>query len=59
MRPATRTGGRGSLRCGRVDDEDDDDGPSTGLVIVALILGALGLRRGVAGLMTARRARTG
>ncbi len=41
------------------EGEDDDDGPSTGLVIVALILGALGLAAGVAGLMTARRARTG
>lgn len=39
--------------------DDDDDGPSTGLVIVALILGALGLTAGVAGLMTARKARTG
>ena len=28
------------------DGEDDDDGPSTGLVIVALILGALGLAAG-------------
>jgi len=41
------------------DGEDDDDGPSTGLVIVALILGALGLAAGVAGLITARSARTG
>ena len=41
------------------DGEDDDDGPSTGLVIAALILGALGLVTGIAGLMTARRARTG
>ncbi len=40
-------------------EEDDDDGPSTGLVIVALILGALGLVAGIAGLMTARKARTG
>ena len=40
-------------------EDDDDDGPSTGLVIVALILGALGLVAGAAGLMTARRARTG
>ncbi|MGH2839183.1 MAG: YcnI family protein [Thermoleophilaceae bacterium] len=39
--------------------EDDDDGPSTGLVVVALILGALGLTAGIAGLMAARRARTG
>jgi uncharacterized protein len=35
-----------------------DDGPSTGLVAVALILGALGLIAGVAGLASARRART-
>jgi len=41
------------------DDGEDDDGPSTGLVIAALILGALGLATGVAGLMAARRARTG
>ena len=40
------------------DDEGDDDGPSTGIVIVALILGALGLVAGVAGLIAARRART-
>lgn len=41
------------------EEEDDDDGPSTGLVVVALILGALGLVAGTAGLMTARKARTG
>jgi uncharacterized protein len=40
-------------------DDGDDDGPSTGLVIAALILGALGLVAGTAGLMTARKARTG
>jgi uncharacterized protein YcnI len=39
-------------------DTDDDDGPSTGLVVVALILGGLGLVTGVAGLAAARRART-
>jgi periplasmic copper chaperone A len=39
-------------------EDDDDDGPSTGLVVVALILGALGLTTGIAGLMAARRART-
>lgn len=39
-------------------DDEDDDGPSTGLVIVALILGALGLVTGIAGLMAGRRART-
>ena len=33
----------------------DDDGPSTGLVIAALVLGGLGLVAGVAGLATARR----
>ena len=37
--------------------EESDDGPSTGLVIVALVLGALGLIAGVAGLASARRAR--
>jgi uncharacterized protein len=37
-------------------EDDDDDGPSTGLVIVALILGALGLVAGTAALM---RTRTG
>jgi uncharacterized protein YcnI len=40
-------------------DDDENDGPSTGLVIVALILGVLGLTTGVAGLMAARKARTG
>ena len=39
-------------------EAEDDDGPSTGLVIAALVLGALGLITGVAGLMAARRART-
>jgi uncharacterized protein YcnI len=34
---------------------DDDGGASTGLVVVALVLGGLGLAAGVAGLMTARR----
>jgi uncharacterized protein YcnI len=34
---------------------DDDDGASTGLVVVALVLGALGLIVGVVGLVTARR----
>jgi uncharacterized protein YcnI len=36
-------------------DSDDDGGASTGLVVVALVLGGLGLAAGVAGLMTARR----
>ena len=40
------------------EDDDEDDGPSTGLVIVALVLGGLGLVTGVAGLMSARKART-
>jgi len=35
---------------------DDDEGPPTGLVIAALVLGALGLLAGVGGLWTARRA---
>ena len=39
------------------EEDDDDDGPSTGLVIAALILGGLGLATGVAGLMAARRTR--
>lgn len=34
---------------------DDGEGPSTGLVIAALVLGGLGLATGVAGLLTARR----
>jgi uncharacterized protein YcnI len=38
-------------------EEDDGDGPSTGLVIAALILGGLGLVTGVAGLAAARRTR--
>ncbi|HEY8582327.1 MAG TPA: YcnI family protein [Capillimicrobium sp.] len=33
----------------------DDDGPSTGLVVAALVLGALGLLAGLAALMAARR----
>jgi len=37
----------------------DDGGPSTGLVIAALVAGALGLALGLAGLVSARRARTG
>ncbi len=40
------------------DGGDDDDGPSTGLVIAALILGGLGLLAGGAGLASARRARS-
>jgi uncharacterized protein YcnI len=39
------------------EDEDEGEGASTGLVVVALILGALGLLAGVAGLATARRTR--
>jgi uncharacterized protein YcnI len=39
------------------DDGGDDDGPSTGLVIAALVLGALGLAAGLAGLTAARRGR--
>ena len=35
----------------------DDGGGSDGLAIVALIVGALGLITGVAGLLAARRAR--
>ena len=35
---------------------DDDDGAGNGLAVVALIVGALGLLAGVAGLLTARRA---
>jgi periplasmic copper chaperone A len=34
---------------------DDDGGASTGLVVVALVLGGLGLATGAAGLLTARR----
>jgi periplasmic copper chaperone A len=36
-------------------DENNDDGASTTLVVVALVLGALGLIAGIAGLMSARR----
>jgi uncharacterized protein len=39
-------------------DEEDDDGPSTGLVVAALILGGLGVLTGIAGLMAARRPRS-
>ncbi|HEX2087309.1 MAG TPA: YcnI family protein [Solirubrobacteraceae bacterium] len=39
------------------DDGDDDEGASTGLVAAALVLGALGLLSGLAGVATARRAR--
>lgn len=35
----------------------DDDGPSTALVIVALVLGGLGLLAGLGAVLTARRAR--
>lgn len=35
----------------------EDDGPSTALVVVALVLGGLGLLAGLGGLLTARRAR--
>ena len=41
------------------DDEDADEGASTGLVVAALILGALGLLAGIAGLMATRRPRAG
>jgi uncharacterized protein len=41
------------------DGDDDDDGPSTALVIAALVLGALGLAAGLAGLTAARRSRQG
>jgi periplasmic copper chaperone A len=41
------------------DEEDEDEGASTGLVVAALILGALGLIAGIAGLMAARRPRAG
>jgi hypothetical protein len=34
---------------------DEDSGPSTGLVIVALVLGGLGFLAGLAGLVAARR----
>jgi uncharacterized protein YcnI len=36
-------------------DSDDDDGPSTGLVIAALVLGGLGLLTGLAALIGGRR----
>jgi uncharacterized protein len=39
-------------------EDDEDEGASTGLVIAALILGALGLVTGIAGLMATRRPRT-
>lgn len=39
------------------EGDEGDDGPSTGLVIAALILGGLGLATGVAALMAARRTR--
>jgi periplasmic copper chaperone A len=41
------------------DGEGEDEGASTGLVVAALILGALGLVAGVAGLLAARRPRAG
>jgi uncharacterized protein len=41
------------------DEDEDDDGASTGLVIAALVLGALGLAAGLAGLAAARRSRRG
>jgi uncharacterized protein YcnI len=36
---------------------EDDSGPSTGLVIAAIVVGGLGLLAGLVGLLTARRAR--
>ena len=39
-------------------EEDDDDDAPDGLVIAALILGALGLGAGIMALLTSRRART-
>ena len=58
---AGSTGGTEAEPAARADDaeEDDDDGPSTGLVVAALILGGLGLVTGLAGLLAARRARPG
>lgn len=40
------------------DDDSDDDGPSTGLVIAALVLGGLGLLTGLAALIGGRRNRS-
>ena len=43
----------------RTSSTTSDDGSGTGLAVVALIVGALGLLAGVAGLLAGRRARTG
>lgn len=40
------------------EDDSDDDGPSTGLVIAALVLGGLGLLTGLAALIGGRRNRS-
>jgi periplasmic copper chaperone A len=40
---------------GSTAEDSDDDGPSTGLVIVALVLGGLGLLTGLIALMRGRR----
>ena len=42
----------------RTSATTSDDGPSNGLAIVALIVGALGLLAGVASLLATRRGRT-
>ena len=56
--PAQPAGGRASGSRPRPASSASGDGDSDGLAIAALIVGALGLLAGVAGLLTARRART-
>jgi uncharacterized protein YcnI len=58
---ATEAGGHGAAGAAGSDDEAApaaaaDDGGGDGLAIAALVVGALGLAAGVAGLLTARRA---
>ena len=53
--PQVTLTGAGEEASEDADEEEDDDGPSTGLVIAALVLGGLGLVTGTAGLMAARR----
>jgi periplasmic copper chaperone A len=52
-------GGNGGDEASDADQtaSDSDDGPSTGLVIAALALGALGLLTGIAALLQVRRAK--
>ena len=51
---AEEEGGEEEGAAPAAEEEDDDDGPSTGLVIAALILGAIGTLAGVGALLSRR-----